>query len=188
MRHILNAWLVIVISLAFGGALAATHLLVKDRIEEHVLNEALGQVQVLVPGAASGEKIELDRLTVYKAYGADKAQLGWVLPATGRGFVENITVLVGLDLAAERITGLYVLEQRETPGLGTKIKDDKWRSQFVGKDAVKPLKVVRGKTSGADDEILAITGATISSRAICDAVTRDVAAFRAQLAQAKPGN
>lgn len=188
MRHILNAWLVIVISLAFGAALAATHLLVKDRIEENVLNEALAQVQVLVPGATSGEKVEIDRTTVYKAYGADKQQIGWVLPATGRGFVENITVLVGLDLPAERITGLYVLEQRETPGLGSKIKDEKWRGQFVAKSAVKPLKVMRGRTSGADDEILAITGATISSRAICDTVSRDVAEFRAQLAKAKPAN
>jgi electron transport complex protein RnfG len=61
-----------------------------------------------------------------------------------------------------------VLEHQETPGLGTKMMEPRFKDQFVGKNpGTDKIKV---KKDGG--EIDAITAATISSRAFCDAVMR----------------
>jgi electron transport complex protein RnfG len=60
--------------------------------------------------------------------------------------------------------GLFVLEQKETPGLGANITNKPWRKQFSGKPA-KPLVAVKTGAQ-APGEIDAITGATISSKSV----------------------
>ena len=78
------------------------------------------------------------------------------------------------------ITGIKVASQQETPGLGTRIEElrrgekEPWfQSQFRGKGAEAAIKLVRG---GGPDGIEAITGATISSRAVTVKCARNSAA------------
>jgi len=87
------------------------------------------------------------------------------------GFTERIWLLVGFD-GGNKVHNIAVLKQRETPGLGTKMKEPKFRNQFTGKDPTT-FKLKVKKDGGAVD---AITAATISSRAFCDAVSK---AYRA---------
>ncbi|KTG17285.1 MULTISPECIES: RnfABCDGE type electron transport complex subunit G [unclassified Guyparkeria] len=89
---------------------------------------------------------------------------------THRGYSGDIRLLVGVDADAV-ITGVRVLEQNETPGLGDKIKADKtdWISDFTGRRlGAPPLEdwAVR-KDGGVFDQF---TGATISPRAVVEAV------------------
>jgi len=92
---------------------------------------------------------------------------------TYKGYSGLIKLMVGF-LPDGSIENVAVLEQKETPGLGTKIADDKFKSQFFGKDpATFNLKV---KKDGGDVD--AITAATISSRAYCDAVQRAYDEFK----------
>lgn len=82
-------------------------------------------------------------------------------------FTERIWLMVGFD-KENKIYRVSVLKQRETPGLGTKMKEPKFRKQFDHKNPVSfEIKV---KKDGGDVD--AITAATISSRAFCDAVNR----------------
>jgi len=86
---------------------------------------------------------------------------------TKLGFSGLITMMVGF-LPDGTIHNIKVLEQRETPGLGTKIESKKFIGQFIGKHpSQNKLKV---KKDGG--EIDGITAATISSRAFCDGVNR----------------
>ena len=81
-----------------------------------------------------------------------------------RGYSGLVRVMVGFSTTGI-INNIVVLEQKETPGLGTKMKSEKFISQYRGKDPSKfNLKVV--KDGG---EVDAITGATISSRAFSEA-------------------
>jgi electron transport complex protein RnfG len=66
------------------------------------------------------------------------------------------------------INNISVLEQKETPGLGTKMKEDKFKNQFLGKNP-NSYKMIVKKDGG---EVDAITAATISSRAYCDAMQK----------------
>jgi electron transport complex protein RnfG len=86
---------------------------------------------------------------------------------TTKGYSGYVELMVGF-LPDGRISKIEVLQQKETPGLGTKMTSDKFRDQFYDKDPAKfRLKV---KKDGGDVD--AITAATISSRAFCDAVQR----------------
>jgi electron transport complex protein RnfG len=75
-------------------------------------------------------------------------------------------VMFGYDAAARKLIAMRVIANKETPGLGDKIvKDTAFVDAFV--DAAAPLNGVKpGRETGAPDEIVMITGATISSRAV----------------------
>jgi electron transport complex protein RnfG len=97
-----------------------------------------------------------------------------VLPASGRGVVREavvrgyageIRLLVGIDEKG-KISGLKVLSHQETPGLGANIVQPRFLDQFKGKTAADKLE--------AKQDIDAISGATISSRAVCSGVRQAV--------------
>lgn len=161
-----QAWLVILLSLCFGGALAGVQTALEERIAGNRLAETLGQIPALVPGAIAGTRKTVAGRTVYSAEAEKGVPVGWVIPCGGRGFVDRIELLLGVDTTATVITGLYVLDQKETPGLGNKIIEAVWRDQFSGKSARKPLVVTKAGKAGAN-QIDAITGATISSESVC---------------------
>ena len=104
---------------------------------------------------------------------------------TGGGFADKIELLIGFDPKAEKIVSLYVIGQKETPGLGDFITKESWRKQFAGKSTLKPLKVTKSKASDPQ-EIEAVTGATISSRAVVAIVNDTSAKFREQLQKKQP--
>ena len=91
---------------------------------------------------------------------------------TNKGFSGEIWLMVGL-LPDGSINRIKVLEQKETPGLGTKIESDKFKNQFLSKNPLQEnIKVT--KDGGIID---GITAATISSRAYCDAINRAAQAY-----------
>ncbi len=93
---------------------------------------------------------------------------------TNNGFSGNIKIMVGF-LPDGTIHNISVLEHKETPGLGDKMKKNKsdWSVQFNGKNPTNfKLKVTK---DGGDVD--AITASTISSRAFCDAVDRAYKAY-----------
>jgi electron transport complex protein RnfG len=173
--YITQAWLVLTLALCFGAALAGMQIAVSERIAQNKLNETLNQIPQIVPAAEEGRQIERGGRTFYEAL-AGGERVGWVIPASGSGFAGQIEILIGVDPRLEQITGMYVLSQVETPGLGDKIRNPEWRDQFDEKPA-DPLEVVTTGEAGAK-EIQAITGATISSEAVTKTVNRAIPAAR----------
>lgn len=181
---IVQAWLVIVLAVCFGGALAGVQLQLGPRIEQNKINETLKAVPELILGsdlaakmAAENQKLDITprlvgvekagRKTLYKVYAASyQGDLrGWVAKTAGQGYADKIELLLGFDPRMDTITGLFVLDQKETPGLGNKIITEKWRRQFIDKEIATPLAAVKSKAQAAN-EIDAITGATISSKSV----------------------
>ena len=93
--------------------------------------------------------------------------VGYCVNVKTNGYGGEISVMVGLDME-NKVQGIEILSHNETAGLGAKANDEEFKSQFAGKKA--PLSVV--KKGANDNEIQAITGATITSRAVADAVTK----------------
>jgi electron transport complex protein RnfG len=124
----------------------------------------------------------MDGIAVFEARAEDGSQIGWVVPAGGQGFADRIEILVGLDLPAERITGIYVLAQKETPGLGDFITDEeRFRHWYRDQSTDTPLEVVKTEPQPGTGKVMALTGATISSDAVTDIVNRRVAEFKTTL-------
>jgi electron transport complex protein RnfG len=102
--------------------------------------------------------------------------VGLVVKVAPRGYSSEIVMLVGVDPEL-RVKGMKILSQRETPGLGANVEKPKFQKQFIGKgvkDTIEPKK-----------DIDAITGATISSRAVCEGV-KTVLKDSEQYRKAKP--
>lgn len=91
---------------------------------------------------------------------------------SNQGFGGKIELILGI-LMDGTVTGYKVTQQNETPGLGSQVTEEKFSSQFVG------LNTHSNKFSLSKDggEIDAVTGATISSKAVIDAVQKAVSAY-----------
>ena len=186
-----TAWLVLVLSMAFGSALAGVDAWLAPIIEQNKLNEALSQVPNLVPGAQRGE---LDEATVpgtrvFRAKDSAGKLVGWVVNGKGQGFADRVEVLIGLDPAATKLTGIFVLDQKETPGLGNYIVDEPFTEQFRGLavGAGRSLVASQSPPQYAKGQIKAVTGATISSQTVCRIINKTVAMLGSKLATASKG-
>ena len=101
-----------------------------------------------------------DSLEVYPAKKAGKLVASAIRSYSPKGYGGNVWLMVGL-LPDGNIQNISVLEHKETPGLGTKMNDAEFKSQFIGKNpSTFNLKVQK---DGGDVD--ALTGATITSRA-----------------------
>jgi len=97
----------------------------------------------------------------------DKA-IGYVIEGYGKGYSSYINIYVSVDKNFT-VKKVNILHHAETPGLGDEILKDYFLSQFAGKD-IDHLVVIKGPT---EDKIEAITGATISSRAVTEDAVRN---------------
>lgn len=102
----------------------------------------------------------------------------YVVPGLGLGYGGKIRMLVAADPAGT-ILGYKILSHNETPGLGDRTTQPKFASQFVGKK-VENLEVVKVHEDGKID---AITGVTISSRAVTKAVKESLTALNEYTSQ-----
>jgi Na+-translocating ferredoxin:NAD+ oxidoreductase subunit G len=177
--YLKDAWLVILLCLGFGAALAGVQGALAPRIEANKLADTLRQIPNLVPGAVSGVPDSHAGLRIFRALDAEQQEIGRVIAASGQGFADRIELLVAIDRDARALTGLYIVDQKETPGLGDFITKEKWRAQFAGKPATTPLSVTK---SGArrPEQVDGVTGATISSEAVVSIVNAALATYRGE--------
>ena len=167
----------IIICIVVTGALAVTYQITKPIIEEiNIKNANIARAEVLPEGEGGFTKIETDLLeNVVDAYQADNGS-GMVFTTLDKGFGGKIQVMVGISKVGE-IQGVKVTSHKETPGLGTKAMTPEHLSQYLGQMTIT-------NTGEGDDNIDAITGATISSNAIFRAVETALAQYE-QLGGAK---
>ncbi len=113
---------------------------------------------------------------VYAGFDDNDRLIGVAVEASGQGYADIIRILYGYDPESQKIIGFYVLESKETPGLGDKIeKDPSFLANFAGLDVSleddlssvqNEVVPVKNGTKENPWEVDGITGATISSRAI----------------------
>ena len=112
-------------------------------------------------------------LAVVSVTDSTGSELGYLFVAYGRGYSSIIQTMVAINTAGE-ITGTTILYQQETPGLGANVsKPEKFLYQFPGNNATSLLLAKDGGTLDA------ITGSTITSRAVTDSVREGLAALAA---------
>jgi len=174
MKNILNITLrLFIICLISVAALAGVNELTKARIAENAVADLNAAMQELVPAESysnadftdfikdSADFLAADySATVTDAYIAKSGDQveGYVVVLATKGYGGTITVNVGLS-AELKVTGAIISSHTETPGLGARTADKSFLDQFIGKSGSVTL-----------DDINAISGATISSRGVTNAV------------------
>lgn len=117
-----------------------------------------------------------DGYTIYAGYDADGNLKGIAAEAGAQGYADIVNIMFGYDPACECILGFSVLKMAETPGLGDKIiTDDNFQANFGDLDASlnndksslsNPIVTVKHGTKKNPWEIDAISGATVTSKAV----------------------
>lgn len=163
------------ISLGASACLGFVYELTKEPIAVSVLNKKLNAIKEVVPEFNNNPYEEMyrlptgegDSLDIFPARKDDEI-IGYAVNTyTDKGFSGRINIMAGFK-ADGTINNIAVLEHKETPGLGTKMADPPFRNQF--NDRNPSQFVLKVKKDGG--QVDAITAATISSRAFCDAVQR----------------
>ena len=187
-----QSWLLITASFAFGMLLAVTNAAWQPRIIQNELDKfndlagALLTEAVSFEVAAEGIEIKLAKgkkvnVDIKKGISADGSCLGWAFVCQGPGFADKIRLVLAVDSGFEKLAGFGVLTSNETPGFGDKIKDDYFRSQFAGAP-VEALTLSRtGDHKRIDSEIVAISGATVSSEAVIEILNTYLEQVRTRL-------
>jgi electron transport complex protein RnfG len=166
----------VLISITMSAALGFVYLKTKGPIEAASRQKEIDAIREVLPefdSDPSKGRIDKSGVIVYNLF-KENQQVGFAIKSyTDKGFSGHIEIMAGFlpDGTIHRVT---VLSHKETPGLGTKMTDPKFSSQFPGKHPnTFILKVM--KDGGQVD---AITAATISSRAYCDALQRAYNTFK----------
>lgn len=177
--------LLVLLSITLFSALAlgSMYSLTKEPIEASKKAKQQNAIKTVLPPferIAEVEEVEVEGMgafNVYKAYDKQDKFVGAAVESWSKnGFSGEIKIMVGFDIEGN-IVDYSVLEQKETPGLGTKMVDwfktDKANQNIKGKNPSKN-KLTVNKDGG---EVDAITAATISSRAFLEAVQAAYTAY-----------
>jgi Na+-translocating ferredoxin:NAD+ oxidoreductase subunit G len=108
-----------------------------------------------------------DEAAIFAGFNATGELIGYAIPGTGSGFQDTIRLLYGYHPKEGRIVGLQILDSKETPGSGDKIaKDPDFKANFNDLAVSPKIEAVKKGKKSAPYQIDAITGATISSKAV----------------------
>ena len=173
------------LSLAFAGfisgmAIISVYEATLPTITENKARELRIAVFKVLPGVQRMETLQFadgkltvrtaegaDEDTVYAGYDTNDALVGYAVAGEGPGFQDTIKVLYGYMPEQRKVVGMEILDSRETPGLGDKIfKDLEFVANFDDLAVDPEIKAVKKGSKSAPNEVDAITGATISSKAV----------------------
>jgi len=189
----------LVAMMTLAGALAgllivSTYELTLPRIEHHQAETMAAAIQEVLkaparydtlyvhdgalvkrlPTGADAKKAE----RIFLGYDASGKRVGFALSAVGVGFQDPMTIMFGYDAAKRQVIAMRVIASKETPGLGDKVvKDSAFVAEFS--PVVAPINgVKKDRATNAADEVVMITGATVSSRAVIRIINTAVARWQ----------
>ncbi|MHC4658468.1 MAG: FMN-binding protein [Planctomycetota bacterium] len=187
-----QSWLLIVASFFFGLLIAVTNAAWSGRILQNEIDKRNDLMRALITDAnsfdvaaeaveipaAKGKTVETD---IYKALDSSGRTIGFAFIAVGSGFADKIKLVIAVDDKCEKFFGFKVLASNETPGFGDKIKQDYFGNQFRRAPVGKLELVKTGDEEKIDSEIVAISGATVSSEAVVETFNIYIGKVKEQL-------
>lgn len=161
MKEMLRYGLILAfICMIASGLLATVNMFTAPRIIAAAQAEEEASLKEVMPAADRFEAVKDSagqELLYYKAFDKQGKMTGVVFKASGKGYSSVIQTLAGM-FPDGSLSAIKVVSLSETPGLGMRVTEDKFTGQFKGAFGTE--------LSG----VQAITGATISSRAVIDSV------------------
>ena len=175
MKHIIKpAFSLFIIAAISTALLSFARDLTLEPIQNQRRKTQENTMRVILTEAAEFKELQIppsgSMVRVFE--GRNGGQLvGYVVELSPVGYSGAINIMVGISVSKNEIAGLRVLRHTETPGLGALSVNESFYGKYEGKKLV-PLRVVR--ISPGENDIEAITGATITTRAITNAVNEAI--------------
>jgi H+/Na+-translocating ferredoxin:NAD+ oxidoreductase subunit G len=122
--------------------------------------------------------------SIFAGYDSTGALVGIAVPAEEPGFQDIIAGIYGYNPSAKTIVGFEVLDSKETPGLGDKIiKDMAFKTNFEALSVEPEIVTVKNGEKKNPNEVEAITGATISSKAVVRLLQKSIGEWKPAIEQ-----
>lgn len=162
-----------VISFVVAALLAFTNSATKDKIAANALKEQNAAKQEVLQDASSFEEVDAEPddeivRAIFEGKDNEGKTVGWCVNVTPNGYGGALDIMVGIK-ADGTVSGMKVVSHGETAGLGAKAADVAFSDQFKGKPADGSVAVIKSGTP-KENEIIAISGATITSTAVKNGV------------------
>lgn len=161
--------ILLIITVIVAGILGAVDGITADKIADIKVQKTQEAMQGIIAGG-SFEAVDFtdDTGVIQEVYSAtvNGEYAGMCFKVAPNGFSGVIGIIVGVS-PENQVLGIEIISSSETSGLGSRASEEEWRGQFVGKSG--PLTVQKNVASGEND-IVAISGATITSRAVTSGV------------------
>ena len=150
--------------------LAVTNSVTKPQIEKlqiETANKTKAAVLSVADSFSDEKTVDLNgtTYTYFEGYDKDQNVVGYVFTTSAKGYGGDIVTMVGMN-SDGTVSGMDFLSISETAGLGMNADSDDFKNQFVGKSG----EIGVNKNAPAENEIQALTGATITSKAVTSAV------------------
>lgn len=186
--YIKLAGVLLLVCAVAAALLGYTNEITHDKIQEQLAIANDEARKAVLPEADTFEQLDESTFSAIKAnekYNyieeiftakAGGSIIGYAIKATPKGYGGAVEVVVGVT-ADGVVQGVKVGNNNETPGLGKNAATPKFQEQFGGKNWGSPINVIKSGTP-KDNEIAAISGATITSRAVADGVNQALGAAK----------
>jgi len=193
MKHFIQqSWLLIISAFCFGLLIAMANAAWSERIEQNEKDKLNKLMRGLIADANSfemaleeveipGKKGRAIKTNIHRAVDSDGKSIGFAYVSVGSGFADKIKLVIAVDSKCENFFGFKVLASNETVGFGSKIKEDYFSNQFRNAPAGELELVKTGDDEKIDSEIVAISGATVSSEAVVEIISNSIAHIKNQL-------
>lgn len=158
------------ICIVVSALLAGTNELTKGPIAEIQAQTAADAMKSVCSEAETFEGEAGLEIEVYRGINSAGNVVGYAIPSAYKGYGGDIEVMVGIDLEG-RVTGVEILSHEETPGLGANCTKKDFTDMYK-QSAPDGFSVVKDGTGGESGRIDALTGATITSNAVTQAVNK----------------
>lgn len=168
-----ESWLLMVAAITFGCLLASLNVAWSQKIKDNQEGKFNKLASNLLTDAKEFVPVDIGKGKTYsvgvkKGIDANGKTVGWAFVCEGAGFADKIKLVVATDAAFETLAGFGVLSSFETPGFGDKINivDGFYQSQFKGAPVAELELTKIGDPEKVDNQIVSITGATVTSEAV----------------------
>lgn len=172
-----------VIGLMSGGILSQLSNWASPLIEANRKAETERAIFLVQPGGKSYEMINVPGVELFKVFDENSASIGYAMVYNGNGYGGNIRIMAGISDDLKEVIAIEVLELAETPGLGTKITEEPFTTQFEGLSAFPSIELVKGAPPAKPNEVQSITGATISAKAVVDIINNGLRIVRNSISE-----
>ncbi len=172
-----------IISVVAAAILSIAYEATYDAIqlqEEKIKNAAMQEV---LADATDFEDLGLssDEVSSVFAGSKDGDVIGYAIFTAPKGYAGPVEMLTGVDTEGN-ITGISIISSEETPGLGANASKDSFKDQYVGKSGV--LSVTKSQNAN-DNEIVAMTSATITTKAVTEGVNQALEFYESNIREVK---
>lgn len=169
----------VLICVVISASLGLTNELTKGPIAQLALEKEMAARQEVLPQAVVFEVIEgMDtEFANYAAFDAYGKKIGYVITTAASGYGGKVQIMTGITTDGS-VSGVSVLSQSETVGLGANCEKESFRDQFVGKIPQNGYVVYKNGSASVDGGIQAMTSATITTSAVVSAVNSAVNIYK----------